>query len=164
MIVEVKPIPVAENIRFQLLHVLARFLSPNLSAVCATGNVSVAFRFVDRHAPKEAKMNHQPEKRKDARHCCEGMITVMTTHSRSRQFDAGLLDYSVQGIRFFCNRPLKPGTTIILRASAENYQHISDDVDCQLRSMGLATIKWCQEVFRKGNPVHEMGAAYLIPY
>lgn len=109
-------------------------------------------------------MMHQPEKRSDARHYCEGLIKVMTTHSRSRQFDAGLLNYSVQGISFFSNRPLMPGTTIIVRASVENYQHMSTDADCQLRSMGLATIKWCREGTRQGKPVHEMGAAYMIPY
>ncbi len=109
-------------------------------------------------------MIHQPEKRNDARHRCEGLITVMTAHSRSRQFDAGLLNYSVQGLRFFSDRPLMPGTTIIVRASVENYQHMSGEVDCQPRLMGLATIKWCQEGTRQGKPVHEMGAAYMIPY
>lgn len=109
-------------------------------------------------------MVHQQEKRNDARHCCEGLITVMTTHSRPRQFDASLLNYSVQGIRFFSDRPLMPGTTIIVRASLENYQHMSDEVDCQPRSMGVATIKWCREGTRLGKPVHEMGAVYMIPY
>jgi len=108
-------------------------------------------------------MIRQQEKRNDARHCCDGLITVMTTHSRSRQFNAGLLNYSVQGISFFSNRPLMPGTTIIVRASVENYQHMPADVDCQLRSMGLATIKWCQEGTRQGRPIHRMGAVYMMP-
>jgi hypothetical protein len=97
-------------------------------------------------------MIHQQEKRNDAWHCCEGLITVMTTRSRSRQFDAGLINFSVNGNRFFSNRPLMPGATIIVRASLENYQHMSDEVDCQPRSMGVATIKWCQEATRQGKP------------
>jgi hypothetical protein len=139
------------------------FPFPDLSIARATSNVSAAFRFADLHMPEDAKMMHQQEKRNDARHPCEGLITVMTTHSRSRQFDAGLLNYSVEGISFFSTRPLMPGTTIIVRASLENYQHIPADVDCPLRSMGLATIKWCQEGTRQGRPVHRMGAVYMMP-
>jgi hypothetical protein len=104
------------------------------------------------------------EKRLHHRHHCEGRITLQHAHHSARQIKGGLINFSEQGIRFFSNRPLTPGTTIIVRASGENYQHISTHIDCQLRSMGFCTIKWCQEVIRQGIPYHEMGAVYVMPY
>lgn len=104
------------------------------------------------------------EKRIYTRHQGEGGITLRHAHQNSRQIEGGLINFSEQGISFFSRRPLSPGTTIIVRASGENYQHLSADIDCHLRSMGFCTIKWCQEVTRQGIPLHEMGAVYMMPY
>ena len=109
-------------------------------------------------------MTQLQEKRNHARHHGEGQITLLHPHSQSWQLEAGLINYSEQGISFFSCQPLMPGTTIIVRASVENYRHMSADVDCQLRSMGFATIKWCQEVTRQGRPIHAMGAVYMMSY
>jgi hypothetical protein len=120
---------------------------------------------VDARLPeRKRKMDPLQEKRSTTRNSCEGRITLQHTHSQSQQFAADLINYSAQGISFFSNRPLMPGTTIIIRTSVENYRHMSENVDCQLRSMGLATIKWCHEGTRQGRPVHEMGAAYMLSY
>jgi hypothetical protein len=78
--------------------------------------------------------------------------------------EARLLNFSANGLSFFSHHPLKPGTTIIVRASGEVYPSISSDADCQLRTMGYVTIKWCQEGTRQGRPIHEMGAVYMMPY
>lgn len=104
------------------------------------------------------------EKRLHPRHHREGRITLLHAHHNARQIKGGLINFSEQGIRFFSYRSLPPGTTIIVRASGENYQNISTDTDCQFRSMGFCTIKWCQEVTRQGISLHEMGAVYVIPY
>ena len=109
-------------------------------------------------------MTQLHEKRSCVRYDGDGPITLVPAHSQSMQFEAGLLNFSAEGISFFSYRPLIPGTTIIVRASVENYQHVSADVDCQLRSVGLATIKWCQEGIRQGRAIHEMGAVYMMPY
>ena len=100
------------------------------------------------------KMTRLNEKRSYARYDGEGPITLVPAHSQSRQFEAGLLNFSAEGFSFFSRRPLKPGTTIIVRASVENYQHVSADVDCQLRSVGVATIKWCHENKTKNSCHH----------
>ncbi len=104
------------------------------------------------------------EKRNYARHQRAGRITLLYTHSQSRQIEADLLNFSEQGISFFSRRPLMPGTTFIVRAPLENYQHMPAEAGCQLRSMGLVTIKWCQEGTLAGRPIHAMGAVYIIPY
>jgi hypothetical protein len=46
----------------------------------------------------------------------------------------------------------------------ENYRIISEDAGFQLPTMGFALIKWCRENQRQGQPVHTMGAVYLMPY
>lgn len=104
------------------------------------------------------------EKRHHPRHHGEGRITLLLSHQNTSQIKGGLINYSEQGIRFFSYRPLSPGTTILVRASGENYRHLSTDIDCQLRSMGFCTIKWCQEATRQGIPGHEMGAVYVMSY
>jgi hypothetical protein len=104
------------------------------------------------------------EKRHHPRHHGQGQITLLHTYYDTRQMKGGLINFSEQGIRFFSDRPLTPGTTILVRVCGENYRHISADIDCQLRSMGFCTIKWCQEVIRLGIPCHEMGAVYVMSY
>lgn len=115
-------------------------------------------------AAKDVNMTQLQEKRTDTRQNCQGQITLLLAHSQSRQFEAGLRNFSQQGIGFFCHQPLKPGTTIIFRASVEKYPRASAGAQVQLRSMGLAIVRWCQEGMRQGRPIHEMGAAYITPY
>ncbi|BBO67509.1 hypothetical protein DSCA_14390 [Desulfosarcina alkanivorans] len=75
-----------------------------------------------------------------------------------------MLNFSDQGLCFVSHHPLKPGTTIIVRASGEICPSVSADNGCYLRTMGFVTIKWCKENHRQGRPIHEMGAAYLLSY
>lgn len=109
-------------------------------------------------------MNPLREKRNQSRHHCEGPITLLHTQRHSGQIDADLINCSQRGVSFFSSRPLVPGTTIIIRISMETYPRMSPDADCQVRTMGFATIKWCQQGIRHGRPIHEMGAVYMMPY
>ena len=104
------------------------------------------------------------EKRHQPRHQGEGRLTLLHTHHYSGRISGGLINFSQQGIRFYSHRPVFPGTTILVRASGENYQHASPTTGCQFRSMGFCTVKWCQESSRHGIPCHEMGAVYVMPY
>jgi hypothetical protein len=104
------------------------------------------------------------EKRHNPRHHGQGRLTLLLTHHHNGNIKGGLINFSAQGIRFFSHRALFPGNTILVRASGENYQYVSPDSDCQLRTMGFCTIKWCQKVNRQGVPYHEMGAVYVTPY
>ena len=104
------------------------------------------------------------EKRNHVRHQGKGAITLLHASQNRQQMQGGLINFSEQGVGFYSHRPLSPGTTIIVRATGENYQDIATDADCHLRTMGFCTIKWCQEVSRKGVLQHEMGAVYMMPY
>ena len=107
-------------------------------------------------------MTRLQEKRNHARYDCKGPMILRYTHMAARQIEAGLLNFSEQGIRFASKHPLMPGTTIIVHASADNYRRMPAGVACQLRSIGLVTIKWCRESSRKGRPIHEMGGVYMM--
>ncbi|BBO80594.1 hypothetical protein DSCO28_11600 [Desulfosarcina ovata subsp. sediminis] len=104
------------------------------------------------------------EKRNFVRHRGNGQLTLLHTHANARHIQGSLINFSEQGISFFSYRPVTPGTTVIVRASGENYRQLPPGGQCLLRSMGFCTVKWCQETKREGVPMHEMGAVYVMPY
>ena len=108
-------------------------------------------------------MNQLQEKRRYARHACGGSIALCFTHRHAKPIAAKLLNLSQAGLSFVCDQLLAPGTTIIVRASDENYRVPVADADIQLRTMGFAMIKWCKDNSTKGRTIHQMGAVYLMP-
>lgn len=108
-------------------------------------------------------MSNHHEKRNSCRHTVGGSITLHPTIRRSRDFNAHLLNFSEQGICFSTEKQLIPGTTILFKASKDNYLSADNDDNCQLRSISLVTVKWCQESEQKDQPTHIIGANYMIP-
>lgn len=108
-------------------------------------------------------MNLQPEKRRHVRHTCEGSISLSFANCQSAPIDANLLNLSKEGLSFLTAQPLSPGTTIIVRATDAAYRTPADDSDCQLRTMGFATIKWHCDDSGPGRTLHRMGAVYVLP-
>jgi hypothetical protein len=104
------------------------------------------------------------ERRKTARFHCEGELTVELPFGRSRKTEARLVDFSDQGLCFLSQKAFKPGTDLMVRISMESYRHLSADADCQPRTMGLVTVKWCQDSIRQGGSVHKIGVMNLVPY
>lgn len=109
-------------------------------------------------------MPKRRERRQFARHYCSGSIILFHTDRKSKQIHADLVDLSEQGLSFISHQPLVPGTTIIVRASEENYRNMDADADFQLRTMGFATIRWRQSHILQGRTIHRMGAAYVMPW
>ena len=109
-------------------------------------------------------MDRLQEKRNSTRHVCDGPLTLLYTQPRSPRFAARIINFSEHGLCFSSRHAMTPGTTILVRASPENYRKQSEDAGFQLPTMGFAMIKWCHESRKQGQPVHTMGAAYLIPY
>ncbi len=104
------------------------------------------------------------EKRNSIRHNCDGQVTLLSTQWQSRRIEGRLLNFSEHGLSFISHHPLKPGTTIIVRAKGEICPSMAADNGCQMRTMGFVTIKWCKEGHLKGRPIHEMGASYVMLY
>jgi hypothetical protein len=109
-------------------------------------------------------MNMAKEKRGSDRYANNGSITLSFTLCRHQDMKARLLNYSDCGLCFSSDHPIAPGTTVFIRASAENYKNLDAEAVCQLRTMGVATIKWCREKKRPDKTDHEIGAAYIVPY
>jgi hypothetical protein len=108
-------------------------------------------------------MNLQPEKRRHVRRTCEGSISLRFANCHCAPIDANLLNLSKEGLSFLSAQPLRPGTTIIVRATDATYRTLADDSDCQLRTMGFATIKWHRDDSGPGRTLHRMGAVYVMP-
>jgi hypothetical protein len=108
-------------------------------------------------------MSNHHEKRNSSRHTVGGPITLHPTIMTSRDINAYLLNFSEQGICFSTDKQLIPGTTILFKASKDNYSSADNYDDCQLRSISLVTVKWCQESAQKDKPIHIIGANYMTP-
>ena len=109
-------------------------------------------------------MANDPEKRISARHPIEGPITLNSPIGTSTEFDAHLLNFSEQGMCFTTKTKLTPGTTILFKATKDWLLSAEDDADCQLRSIGMVTVKWCHEISQKNWPIYVIGANYMINY
>jgi hypothetical protein len=103
------------------------------------------------------------EKRNFSRHIVGGPITLHPTIRMARDINAHLHNFSEQGICFSTDKQLAPGTTILFKASKDNFINADNDGDCQLRSISLVTVKWCQESAQKDQTIHIIGANYMIP-
>lgn len=104
------------------------------------------------------------ERRQTARFSCDGEITIERPFARSGMTTARLIDFSEQGLCFLSQKAFTPGTDLMVRISMENYRHLSSDADCQPPTMGLVTVKWCEDITRQGLPIHKIGAMNLVPY
>ena len=104
------------------------------------------------------------ERRQTARFHCDGEITIERPFAIGRKTSARLVDFSEQGLCFLSQKAFTPGTDLMVRMSMENYRHLSSDASCQPPTMGLVTVKWCEDGTRQGLPIHKIGAMNLVPY
>ena len=101
------------------------------------------------------------EKRISCRHKIQGVITLHTSFMTPNVINAYLLNHSEEGICFSSTKKLVPGTTILFRSVDNQSFATEDDDSCQLRSISMVTIKWCQESSRSYKPVYIYGANYV---
>jgi hypothetical protein len=144
----------------QWKHLYARFWTyPHESSLMGR-RVMPALAF----ASKEVPMVNDLEKRISARHPIEGPITLNSPIGSSNEVDAHLLNFSKQGMCFTTKTKLTPGTTVLFKASKKWLLSAEEDADCQLRSISMVTVRWCQESSLKNQPVYIIGANYMIHY
>lgn len=99
-------------------------------------------------------MTNHCGKRNTTRYHSRGPITLLPTIPISGDIHANLMNFSEHGISFTASKQMIPGTTILFRASTENYLYSINEAGCQLRSISFVTIKWCQEAFKQGQSIH----------
>lgn len=104
------------------------------------------------------------ERRQTARVYYDGDITIERPFARSRKTNARLVDFSEQGLCFLSQKAFTPGADLMVRISMENYRHLSSNAGCQPPTVGLVTVKWCEDSARQGLLIHKIGAMKLVPY
>jgi len=94
-----------------------------------------------------------------------GPITLHSTIGTPMNIKATVRNCSEEGICFLSSRKFTAGTTILFKASNDEYACICEDRDdCLLRSISFVTVKWCHESQENGLPIYEMGAIYTLPH
>ena len=118
----------------------------------------------------DIQMKKDTKKRTDKRQVCNTKIKWAvfnrTTFNlgQERFYRARVLNFSEGGLYFESEHPLKPGTTILFRLEVSRCGASgSEGYDC-LRTISLAEIRWCQDLFRNGESCFGIGAKYHIPY
>ena len=104
------------------------------------------------------------EKRISVRRTTKGSITLYSSIGACKEIDGHLLNISEQGICFTTTTRLAPGTTILFKATNADYACTGREVECQLRTISLVTVKWCHESSQYDLPCYIVGATYTVPY
>jgi len=97
---------------------------------------------------------------------CRYQTPVICAYFNSDRFyHAKTTNHSQDGINFVSDFPLKTGATIYVRV--DNYSH--DDhrpgiCNCGgVRNLGVAEVKWCQEISEDYGSFYKIGLKYQEP-
>jgi len=108
-------------------------------------------------------MATDPEKRSSARHAIQGVITLHTSLMTPDIINAHILNCSEEGICFASTKKISTGTTIFYKLADESFTIKGDKEGCKMLSVGMVTVKWCQESLNDAHPVYIYGATYMPP-
>ena len=108
-------------------------------------------------------MATDPEKRSSVRHAIQGVITLHTSLMTPDIINAHILNCSEEGICFASTKKSLTGTTIFYRLADGSFSLKGDNEGCRMLSVGMLTVKWCQESSNDEHPVYIYGAAYMPP-
>lgn len=110
---------------------------------------------------KEASMATDREKRSSTRHAIQGVITLHSSFMTPDIINAHILNCSEEGICFASTKQILTGTTIFYRLADESFVIKGDEEGCNMLSVGMVTVKWCQESSKHDHPVYIYGATYI---
>ena len=110
---------------------------------------------------KEASMATDREKRSSTRHAIQGVISLHTSLMTPDIINAHILNCSEEGICFTSTKQISTGTTIFYRLADESFVIKGDKEGCKMLSIGMVTVKWCQESSNHEHPVYIYGATYV---
>jgi hypothetical protein len=88
---------------------------------------------------------------------------VYAPFNTSNYQDAEVVDVSETGMCFRSRTPLKPGAVVFIRM--EKYSPMISNINSEIRprSVTLAEVKWCGELFSKFETLYDIGVIYLYP-
>ncbi len=88
---------------------------------------------------------------------------VYAPFNTSNYHTAEVIDVGQKGMCFRSGAPLKPGAVVFIRM--ENYSGMIPNIraEARLRTVTLAEVKWCRELYRKFEILYDIGVMYLPP-
>lgn len=97
---------------------------------------------------------------------CSHQTSVTCAYFNSNRFyHAEATNHSIDGINFFPDFPLKPGSSIYVRIDSYSPEsHRTGTCDCRgVRTIGLAEVKWCKEISGSYGAFYSIGLKYHEP-
>ena len=88
---------------------------------------------------------------------------VYAPFNTSHYHDAEVIDVGEKGMCFRSGAPLKPGAVVFIRM--EKYSGMISNIRAEVRprTVTLAEVKWCRELFSKFEALYHIGVMYLYP-
>ena len=109
----------------------------------------------------ENPMDISLEKRIFRRKTGSGSITLHASIGWSKDIDAHLINHSEKGLCFATKTKLVPGTTVLFKTDGDKYLDSKDDTNCQIPSIGMLKIRWCNKKPKKSQSAFMVGATYM---
>lgn len=95
---------------------------------------------------------------------CRYCVPIMFSYfNKNHLVNGQTINYGGGGIGIKSHMFLKPGATVYFRIK-QFLPNAAGKGDSQgLRSVALAEIKWCKEIFNDAETFYEIGAKYYVP-
>jgi hypothetical protein len=109
-------------------------------------------------------MEDNVERRANER--CTHQTSVTCAYFNSDRFyHLEATNHSIDGINFFSNFPMKPGASIYVRINSFSPEgHQTGACCCKgARSIGIAEVKWCEEIPGAYDAFFSIGLKYHEP-
>jgi hypothetical protein len=109
-------------------------------------------------------MKNHVEKRSSSRCNCRASVTCACFNS-DRFYRAKTTNHSRDGIFFLSNFPLQPGSHIYIRVEKDASTASAQEVCAcgAIRRLGLAEVKWCDELSSAQKYQYGIGLEYREP-
>jgi len=112
----------------------------------------------DRMAANKAFVTDR--RRVEKRYACEAKIK-WSYFNTIKLFEANILNCSPNGIYFETLHEIKTGATVLIRIENFESKNMMPDATHCLRTISLASVKWCKESFNDGDRYFRAGVRHL---
>ena len=102
------------------------------------------------------------ERRLSERNNCDGLIRF-ALFNRTEYRQALITDCSQEGLRLQSQIELRPGCYLSIWVEIVRLAESEEICDVNVRSIGIAEVKWCQPITADLETVFAIGVKYLVP-
>jgi len=103
--------------------------------------------------------------RRDSQRCSQQVSVTCAYFNWDKFYHAKSTNHSKEGINFFSDFPLRPGSSIHVRIDSNAPEgRLIDICDCRrVRTIGLAEVKWCRKISDEYGAFYSIGLKYHEP-